>query len=106
MVESRESVTWTFEQVFWLQFPRNKYASEIAYHTMKVTQLWWMFQKEARILSLCHCQVFLFKRSFLLILYFPGGGGQEDYCSPLYVPECTNQEKTHIFLRNVNVKKM
>ena len=74
MVESRESVTWTDEQVFWLQFPRNKYALEIAYHTMKVTQLWWMFQKEAKILSLCHCQVFLFKRSFLLILYFPGGG--------------------------------
>jgi len=26
-----------------------------------------------KILSLCHCQVLLFKRSFLLILYFPGG---------------------------------
>ena len=31
--------------------------------------------KFRQILSLCHCQVLLFKRSFLLILYFPGGGG-------------------------------
>jgi len=45
-----------------------------------------------QILSLCHCQGLLFKRSFLLILYFPGGqcpawnsqGGQEDYCPPRY----------------------
>ena len=48
---SRESVTWSDEQVLWLQFPRDKYALEIAYLTMKVTQLWWMFQKEARILT-------------------------------------------------------
>ena len=48
---SRESVTWSDEQVFWLQFPRNKYELEIAYLSMKVTQLWWMFQKEARILT-------------------------------------------------------
>ena len=49
-----------------------------------------------QILSLCHCQVLLFKRSFLLILYFPGGtgrrlklpGGQEDYCPPLGTPLC------------------
>ena len=34
---SREPVIWTDEQVFWLQFPRNKYALEIAYLTMKVT---------------------------------------------------------------------
>ena len=47
---SRESVIWTDEQVFWLQFPRNKYALGIAYLTMKVT-LQWMFQKEARILT-------------------------------------------------------
>ena len=48
---SRETVTWTDEQVFWLQFPKSKYALEIAYLTIKVTQLWWMFQKEARILT-------------------------------------------------------
>ena len=48
---SRESVTWTDEQVFWLQFPKNKYVLEITYLTMKVTQLWWRFQKEARILT-------------------------------------------------------
>ena len=48
---SRESVTWTDEQIFWLQFPRNKYSLEITYLIMKVTQLWWMFQKEARILT-------------------------------------------------------
>ena len=35
------------------------------------------------ILSLCHCQALLSKRSFLLILYFWNSqGGQEDYCPP------------------------
>ena len=37
---SRETVTWTDEQVFWLRFPKSKYALEIAYLTIKVTQLW------------------------------------------------------------------
>ena len=50
-----------------------------------------------QILSHCHCQVLLFKRSFLLILYFLGGGagprlelprGGKRNTAPLGTPLC------------------
>ena len=48
-----------------------------------------------QILSLCHCKVLLFKRSFLLILYFSGGGAR-GLLPPVYATGYTHTSESNV----------